>query len=121
MPVTYDELSKLLTDQNEQHAQQWQERLAEQNARNAAQWQEKLAEQNEYNAKQLQQQLNTLAKTLGKAQPSAPSGANNIKYQSFSGDGNSDVNSFIRELNLTGAYQHMDNFQKAKLLPLLLT
>lgn len=92
MPVTFDELSKLLIDQNEHHATQWQK------------------------------QLNALAKTIDKAQPSVPpSGSNNIKFPSFSGDGNSDVNSFIRNLNLTGAYHNMNSTQKANLLPLLLT
>lgn len=103
MPVTFDELSKLLLEQNKQTAKQ-------------------LSEQNEYNATQLQQQLTSLAKTWDKSQtPTPPSGSGDIKFPRFSGKNDMDVNDFISQIDLIAKYQDLNDFQKAKLLPVLLT
>lgn len=47
--------------------------------------------------------------------------ATTIKFPTFSGDASEDVNSFLRQLNLTAAFYQLTNTQKADMLPLLLT
>lgn len=92
MPLTFEDVSKLLADQNDHHASQWQ------------------------------QQMNALTKTFEKSQTKVPlSGSNSIKFPTFSGDTSADVNDFIRQLNLTAAFYNLNNLQKADMLPLLLT
>ena len=92
MAVTFEDVAKLLTHQNEQHAEQWQ------------------------------QQMHAFTKTFGQTKPPVPfSGSNTIKFPTFSGDASEDVNSFLRQLNLTAAFYQLTNSQKADMLPLLLT
>lgn len=92
MALTFDDVAKLLGQQSEKHADQWQ------------------------------QQLHALAKTFEKSQTTVPfSGSSNIKFPTFSGDPSEDVNSFLRQFNLTAAFYKLNNSQKADMLPLLLT
>ena len=88
MALTFDDVAKLLQQQNEQHAEQWQ------------------------------QQMHAFAKTFEKSQTTLPiSGSNNIKFPTFLGDASLDVNSFLRQFNLTAAFFKLNNFQKADMLP----
>ena len=81
-----------------------------------------ITELNELFAKQWQNQMQTLTKTLEKLHqtPSFPF-VNNIPLPQFSGDARQDVNSFLRQFNLTAVFYKLNNFQKADMLPLLLT
>lgn len=89
MSLTYEELSKLLTTQNELN----------------------------------QQQMISLAKTFEKTHSSIFSfnGANTIKFPTFSGGGKEDANDFTGQVDLTASLYKLSAFQKADILPLLLT
>lgn len=103
MPVTFDELTELLLEQNKQTAKH-------------------ISEQNEHNAAQLQQQLAGFAKSWEKSQsPTTPSGSGDIKFPRFTGKNDMDVNDFISQIDLIATYKELNEFQKAKLLPVLLT
>ena len=103
MALTFDDVARLLQQQSEQHTEQ-------------------LHKQSEHHTEQLQQQMHAFAKTFEKSHTAMPiSGSNNIKFPTFSGNASADVNSFLRQFNLTAAFYKLNSFQKADMLPLLLT
>jgi len=70
----------------------------------------------------LQQQLATFTKSWEKLQaPTPPSGSSDIKFPRFSGNDDVDVNNFISQVDLITTYKELNDFQKAKILPVLLT
>ena len=46
---------------------------------------------------------------------------NTIKFPTFSGGGKEDVNDLVGQVNLTASFYKLSGFQKAYILPLLLT
>ena len=81
-----------------------------------------LTEQNELFAKQWQNQMQTLTKALEKyhQRVSLPC-INNILLPKFSGDASEDVREFLRHLDQEATFYKLTDYQKAEVLPLLLT
>ena len=91
MTLTYEDVYKLITGQNERNFGKWQELIQE------------------------------LAKSIGKVQHPTFLTASNIHWQKFSGDSGEDVKQFRRQLDQTATFYKFTNVQKAEVLPFLLT
>ena len=84
MTLTYEDISELITDQNEQNFGKWQELIQE------------------------------LAISIGKVQHPSFLWANDIHLPKFSGDSGEDVKQFLRQLDQTAFYLYkFTNVQKA--------
>ena len=82
-----------------------------------------LTEREELFRKQREQLITTLTKYLEKSHSTTPSFSNSniINFPTFAGDASEDVNSFLRQVNLTAIFYKFNSLQKTDILPLLLT
>ena len=80
-----------------------------------------ITEQYKLNFKKCQELIQELAKCIGNVQHPSFLRANHIHLPKFSGDSGEDVKQFLRQLDQTATFYKFTNVQKAEVLPLLLT
>ena len=82
-----------------------------------------LIERDELFRRQQEQLITTLTEYFEKSHSTTPSfsDSNIINFPTFEGDAGKDVNSFLRQVNLTATFYKFNNLQKTNILPLLLT
>ena len=82
-----------------------------------------LIERDELFRRQQEQLITTLTEYFEKSHSTTPSfsDSNIINFPTFAGDAGEDVNSFLRQVNLTATFYKFNKLQKTNILPLLLT